>query len=73
MTSTTKSIETLRAEVAAAEAASKKAYANLAALGPNMRATDHGNDYANRVLDECIRCDGVLKFARWDLYEAEAA
>jgi len=70
---TTKSIDTLRAEVAAAEVASKKAYAALAALDPNVRATDYGNDYANRVLNECIRSRTALRFARWFLDQAEAA
>jgi len=70
---TTKSIETLRAEVAAAEEANRKAHERLRALGPNMRASDHGNDYANRVLDESIRTASALRFARWALDQAESA
>ena len=69
---TTKSIETLRAEVAAAEEANRKAYERLIALGPNMRSTDVGNDYANRVLNESIRCRTALDHALWFLDQAEA-
>jgi len=69
----TTALETARAELAAAELANQRAQENLRALGPNIRATDAGNAYANRVLNESFRAFDAMKRAEWWLYEAETA
>ena len=69
----TTAIDTARAELAAAALANRHAQDNLRALGPNIRATDAGNAYANRVLNESLRAMDAMKRAEWCLYEAETA